>query len=35
MVEIMWSDGSIEKLNGRYLEKITPRMIHQEGIDDG
>jgi len=35
MVEIMWSDGSIEKLNGRYLEKITPRMIHQEGVDDG
>ena len=35
MVEIMWSDGSVQKMDGRYLEKITARTIEQEKRDDG
>ena len=30
MVEVMWSDGSVQKMDGRYLEKITARTIAQE-----
>ncbi len=34
MVEVMWSDGSVQKLDGRYLEKITARTASKEE-DDG
>ncbi len=34
MVEVMWSDGSVQKLDGRCLEKITARSCAQEK-DDG
>tara|TARA_B100000683_G_C12371634_1_gene507440 strand:- start:103 stop:378 length:276 start_codon:yes stop_codon:yes gene_type:complete len=30
MVEVMWSNGLVQKIDGRYLEKITARMIEQE-----
>ena len=30
IVEVMWSDGSVQKIDGRYLEKITARTIQQE-----
>ena len=35
LVEVMWSDGAVQEMDGRYLEKITPRMIRQEENDDG
>lgn len=30
MVEVMWSNGSVQKMDGRYLEKITARTVAQE-----
>jgi hypothetical protein len=35
IVEIMWSDGTVQSMDGRYLEKITTRTTRQEAIDDG
>ncbi len=29
-VEVMWSDGIVQKVDGRYLEKLTARTIAQE-----
>lgn len=30
IVEVMWSDGSVQKVDGRYLEKMTARTITLE-----
>ena len=34
MVEVMWSDGSVQKLDGRYLEKITTRDSLKDNDDE-
>ena len=33
MVEVMWSNGSVQTIDGRYLEKITARLVEQEKKD--
>ena len=33
IVEVMWSNGSVQKIDGRYLEKITARLVEQEKND--